>query len=148
MKPTQKRTFLTSTLKGLRLEGMEAVIEDIKERKYNTAEYLLDDESGAKAVECIPISAVDGKERTKVLALDDLNVSPHIYILTCQLKKRVHETFNKKLKPIQRSLASVIFDGKDLLYPIASYQNIQQIREVYLLHAINQIYKYSTLGIL
>ena len=63
-----------------------------------------------------------------------------------QLKKRVHEAFNKKLKPIQKSVASVVFDGKDLLYPLASHQNMQQIREMYLLHAINQIYKYLHLS--
>ena len=54
-------------------EGMETVIEDIKERRYNTAEYSLDDETGAKAVECIPTSA-EATERKKVAALDDLNV--------------------------------------------------------------------------
>jgi len=65
-----------------------------------------------------------------------------------QLKKKIYEGFNKNLKPIQKSVASIVFDGKDLLYPMASYHNIQQIREIYLLHAINQIYKYYTYGII
>ena len=53
---------------------MEAVIEDIKERKYDTKEYLLDDGTNVKVVECIPYSGVKSNERKKVVALDDLNV--------------------------------------------------------------------------
>jgi hypothetical protein len=57
------------------VEGeMEAIIEDIKERRYNTTEYSLDDETDAKAVECIPTSSTEAKERKKVVGLDDLNV--------------------------------------------------------------------------
>jgi hypothetical protein len=53
---------------------MEAVIEDIKAMKYDNKEYILDDGTNVKAVECIPSSGVKFNERKKVAALDDLNV--------------------------------------------------------------------------
>ena len=53
---------------------MEAVIEDIKDRKYEAKEYILDDGINVKAIECLPLSAVKASERKKVVALDDLNV--------------------------------------------------------------------------
>ena len=53
----------------------EKIIEDVKERKFQTREYSLDLEPGAKAVESIPASAVGRKESLKVVALDDLHVS-------------------------------------------------------------------------
>ena len=53
---------------------MDAVVEDIKAKRYDITEYSLDDETCAKAVECIPTSAVLAKERAKVVGLDDLNV--------------------------------------------------------------------------
>jgi hypothetical protein len=59
-----------------------------------------------------------------------------------QLKKRIHEAFNKKLSPLQKELASTIFAGKDLLFPMVTHKNAQEVREVYLLYAVNQIYKY------
>jgi len=61
---------------------MEAVIEDIKQRRYNTTEYSLDDETGAKAVECIPTSATEAKKRKKVVGLDDLNVCSSLALCT------------------------------------------------------------------
>ena len=60
-----------------------------------------------------------------------------------QLNKRLYETFNKQLKPLQKELASIVFDGKDLLYSGQTYQIAHQVREIYLLHALNQIYKYA-----
>jgi hypothetical protein len=60
-----------------------------------------------------------------------------------QLKKRLHETFNKELEPLQKDLASIVFDGKDLLYSAHTHQIASQVREIYLLHALNQIYKYA-----
>jgi hypothetical protein len=60
-----------------------------------------------------------------------------------QLKKRVHEAFSKKLSLLQKELASIIFTRKDLLFPMVTYKNAQEVRELYLLHAVNQIYKYS-----
>jgi U3 small nucleolar RNA-associated protein 25 len=54
----------------------------------------------------------------------------------------VYEAFNKKLKPIQKSLASIVFEGKDLLYSLATHENAHLVRELYLLHVVNQIYKY------
>ena len=54
--------------------GMEAVIEDIKARKYDTEDYALDDGTSVKAIECIPSSGVKTNERKKVVGLDDLNV--------------------------------------------------------------------------
>jgi hypothetical protein len=54
----------------------------------------------------------------------------------------VAEKFDKELTPLQKNLASVIFEGKDLLYPTQSYKNAQQIRELYLLRALDQIYRY------
>lgn len=53
---------------------MEGVIEDIKERRYDTKEHLLDDGINVKAIECLPLSAVKANEPKKVVALDDLNV--------------------------------------------------------------------------
>jgi hypothetical protein len=65
------------------IEGeMEAIIEDIKERRYNTTEYSLDDETDAKAVECIPTSSTEAKERKKVVGLDDLNVRSSLVVCT------------------------------------------------------------------
>ena len=59
---------------------MEGAIGDIKARNHETKEYVLDDGSDVKAVECIPSSRVDANERKKVLALDDLNVySAYLY---------------------------------------------------------------------
>jgi hypothetical protein len=52
------------------------------------------------------------------------------------------ESFKKKLDTLQKNLAPLIFEAKDLLCPIASHSNIQQIRELYCLRAIDQIYKY------
>lgn len=120
------------------------LIDDIKERRFQTTEYSLDEETGAKAAESNPVSAVGKKERLKVGALDDLHVflSPRYMANDLKLKKRVHEVFSKKLKPLQKSLASIIFAGKDLLFPLSTVQNAEQVREVYLLHAVNQIYKY------
>jgi hypothetical protein len=60
--------------KRLVVGGMEAVIEDIKARRYDTKEYVLDDGANVKAVECIPSSGVTENERKKVVALDDLSV--------------------------------------------------------------------------
>ena len=54
---------------------MEKLVAEVKEKKYNTNKYSLDDGSGAKAVECIPESAVGVKERTAITSVDDLNVS-------------------------------------------------------------------------
>jgi hypothetical protein len=48
----------------------------------------------------------------------------------------------KKLDTLQKNLAPLVFEGKDLLCPIASHSNIQQIRELYCLRGIDQIYKY------
>ena len=56
------------------------MIGDIKARKYGSEEYVLDDGSNVKAVECIPSSGVEANERKKVLDLDDLNVcSSYLY---------------------------------------------------------------------
>lgn len=57
-------------------ERMEKVIEDIKDQRYTTQEYLFDNETGVKAVECVPVSAGAVQERKNVSALDDLNVFP------------------------------------------------------------------------
>jgi hypothetical protein len=54
---------------------MEKLVSEVKEQKYETKEYVLSDGSGAKAVECVPVSAVGGKERLVVTGLDDLSVS-------------------------------------------------------------------------
>ena len=122
---------------------MTNFVDEVKERKYATTEYSLDDGSQATAVECLPESTAATKERLNVTGLDDLKVAILVQTFTdVKLKKKVHEAFNKKLKPLQKDLASIIFDGKDLLYPLQTYQNAQQVREIYLLHAINQIYKY------
>jgi hypothetical protein len=50
---------------------MEKVIEN---RRYTTQEYIFDDETGIKAVECIPASSGAVQERKNVSTLDDLNV--------------------------------------------------------------------------
>lgn len=55
----------------------------------------------------------------------------------------VAEAFDKELTPLQKDLSSVIFEGKDLLYPMQNYKNAQQIRELYLLRALDQIYKWT-----
>jgi hypothetical protein len=53
----------------------------------------------------------------------------------------VHEAFNRKFTALQKDLASIIFDGKDLLYPLVTYKNAHEVREIYLLRAVDQIYK-------
>jgi U3 small nucleolar RNA-associated protein 25 len=58
------------------------------------------------------------------------------------LKKKFKESFKKELNTLHKNLAPLILEGKDLLCPVASHSNIQQIRELYCLQAIDQIYKY------
>jgi hypothetical protein len=55
-------------------EDADKLIKDIKERRFLTTEYSLDDGTGAKAAESIPASAVEKSEHLKVVALDDLQV--------------------------------------------------------------------------
>ena len=55
-------------------EASDKLIEDIKERRFHTTDYSLDDGTGAKAAESIPVSAVEKNEPLKVVALDDLQV--------------------------------------------------------------------------
>ena len=55
----------------------------------------------------------------------------------------VAEAFGRELTPLQKDLASAIFEGKDLLYPMQNYKNAQQIRELYLLRALDQIYRWT-----
>jgi hypothetical protein len=57
-----------------REEDADKLMEDIKERRFHTTEYSLDDRIGAKAAESIPASAVEKNETLKVVALDDLQV--------------------------------------------------------------------------
>jgi hypothetical protein len=52
---------------------MSKLIDDVKEKRYNKAEYALEDGSSGLAVELVPAS-VQATERTKIVALDDLKV--------------------------------------------------------------------------
>jgi hypothetical protein len=61
---------------------MSNLVEDVKNGKFNSKEYSLEDGSGAKAVEFIPSSAVTSNERLTVNGLDDLKVPLHLLILT------------------------------------------------------------------
>jgi hypothetical protein len=49
-------------------------IEELKEGKYNISEYPLEDGNGVAAVECVPESIVNHKNRLKVIGLDTLQV--------------------------------------------------------------------------
>jgi hypothetical protein len=49
-------------------------IEEVREGKYSVSEYILDDGTEAKAVECLPESLAHSKERLKISGLDDLKV--------------------------------------------------------------------------
>jgi len=72
------------------MEGANAdkLIEDIQERRFQTTEYSLDDETGAKASESIPVSAVGKNQPLKVVALDDLQVFSYPVIrLTLQAEE-------------------------------------------------------------
>lgn len=60
--------------------NIDLLVEDVKERRFQTTEYSLADEGGAKAVESIPISAVGKKEPLNVVALDDLQVLSPPYL--------------------------------------------------------------------
>jgi len=53
---------------------MDKLIQEVKERKYDTKEFIFDEESGVKGVESIPLSAVNAKNRKTVSGLDDLKV--------------------------------------------------------------------------
>ena len=69
--------------------GKDNVIENIKKRKYYTTEHELEDISGAKILECIPVSAPRTKERKTVLTLDDLNV--RLFLLCSLFNNLVNE---------------------------------------------------------
>lgn len=61
---------------------MSKLIDDVKEKRYNKAEYALEDGSGGLSVELVPAS-IQATERTKIAALDDLKVLPiFVYRLT------------------------------------------------------------------
>lgn len=61
-------------------EDADKLIEDIKGRRFHSTEYSLDDGTGGKAAESIPMSAVGKNESLKVLALDDLQVISSVAI--------------------------------------------------------------------
>jgi hypothetical protein len=53
---------------------MDEIIEDVKEKRFNTVEYPFGDESALKLVESLPLSLDTALERTEALTLDNLNV--------------------------------------------------------------------------
>jgi hypothetical protein len=53
---------------------MEQLIKEVREQDFATKEYLLGG-SDAKAIECVPMNGISGKEQTIVTSLNDLNVS-------------------------------------------------------------------------
>ena len=53
---------------------MAELIEDVKEQRFVTEEYSLQDGSDGKAVEYLPASSA-GKERSMILSLDDSKVA-------------------------------------------------------------------------
>ena len=55
-------------------DSTDKLVEDVKERRYQTTEYALSVEGGAKAVDSIPLSAVGKQESLNVAGLDDLRV--------------------------------------------------------------------------
>jgi hypothetical protein len=61
---------------------MNKFVKDVKDQKYESTEYIFDDGSDVKAIECIPISAVGGKQRSRIENLDDLNVQSSIEIVS------------------------------------------------------------------
>jgi hypothetical protein len=72
----------------------DKLMEDIKERRFHTTEYSLDDGTGAKAAESIPASAVGKNESLEVVALDDLQV---ISSLAIRLTASAEETSPRSL---------------------------------------------------
>jgi hypothetical protein len=53
---------------------MEQLVKEAREQQCATKEYLLDDGSDSKAIECVPMYGASGKERTIVTELGDLSV--------------------------------------------------------------------------
>jgi len=53
---------------------MDGIIEDVKQKRYNTVEYPVGDDSSVKLVECLPASTEEDIERARVVTLDELNV--------------------------------------------------------------------------
>jgi len=53
---------------------MDGIIEDVKEKRYNTVESPFGDDSSVKLVECLPASTQNDIERAQVVTFDELNV--------------------------------------------------------------------------
>jgi len=56
---------------------MDRIIEDVKEKRYNTIEYPFGDESALRLMESLPLSLEKPLVRTEALTIDELNVFPH-----------------------------------------------------------------------
>jgi hypothetical protein len=59
---------------------MDKIIEDVKEKRYNTIEYPFGDESALKLMESLPLSQEKALQRTEALTLDELNVFPSLLL--------------------------------------------------------------------
>jgi hypothetical protein len=59
---------------------MDKMIEDVKEKRFNSVEYSFGDESTLKLMESLPLSVEKDLERTKFLSLDELNVFPPLVL--------------------------------------------------------------------
>jgi hypothetical protein len=77
---------------------MERVIDDIKEKRYNTVEYPFSNDSSVKLVESLPASTEKPLQRTEALAFDELNVRTLGWLYADLLvKEKGHGSIQKEI---------------------------------------------------